>query len=149
MSVITCIRSDGYLKWMLQQSKTQAFMLQSKSLVSSMYATVCHLTLPWLGKPSLIAPLVKNPPAMWPRIDFLGREDSWRRGRVPTPLFGGFSYGWAGKESSCNTGDLDSILGLGRSSGEGKGYPLQYSSLENSVNCIVHGIATFTYIFPF
>ena len=47
----------------------------------------------------------------------------------------------AGKESSCNAGDLSSTPGLGRSPEEGKGYPLQYSGLENSVNCIVHGVA--------
>ena len=45
------------------------------------------------------------------------------------------------KESTCNEGDLGSIPGMGRSSGEGKGYPLQYSGLENSVDCIVHGVA--------
>ena len=38
-------------------------------------------------------------------------------------------------------GDLGSIPGLGRFPGEGKGYPLQYSSLENSMDCIVHGVA--------
>jgi len=47
----------------------------------------------------------------------------------------------AGKESTCNVGDLGSILGLGRSPEEGIGYPLQYSGLENSMDCIVHGIA--------
>ena len=46
-----------------------------------------------------------------------------------------------GKESACNVGDLGSIPGLGRSPGEGKGHPLQYSGLENSMNCIVHGVA--------
>ena len=50
------------------------------------------------------------------------------------------SLGSAGKESACSTGDLDSIPGLGRSPGEGKGYPLQYSGLENSVDCTVHGV---------
>ena len=48
--------------------------------------------------------------------------------------------GSAGKESSYNTGDLGWIPGLGRSPGEGKGYPLQYSGLENSMDCIVHGV---------
>ena len=38
-------------------------------------------------------------------------------------------------------GDLGSIPGLGRSPGEGKGYSLQYSGLENSMDCIVHGVA--------
>ena len=51
------------------------------------------------------------------------------------------SYGSAGKESACNAGDLSSIPGLGRSPGEGKGSPLQYSGLENSMDCIVHGVA--------
>jgi len=48
--------------------------------------------------------------------------------------------GSAGKESACNVGDLSSIPELGRSPGEGKGYPLQYSGLENSTDCTVHGI---------
>ena len=54
---------------------------------------------------------------------------------------GGFSCGSAAKESACNVGDLGSILGLGRSPGEGKGYPLQSSGLENSMDCIVHWVA--------
>ena len=51
-----------------------------------------------------------------------------------------FPCGSAGKESACNAGDLGSNPGLGRSPGEGKGYPLQYSGLENSMGCIVRGI---------
>ena len=51
----------------------------------------------------------------------------------------GFPGGSAGKESACNEGELCLIPGLGRSPGEGKGYPLQYSGLENSIDCIVHG----------
>ena len=46
-----------------------------------------------------------------------------------------------GKESVCNAGDPGLIPGLGRSPGEGKGYLLQYSGLENSMGCIVHGVA--------
>ena len=46
----------------------------------------------------------------------------------------GFPGGSAGKESACNTGDLGLIPGLGRTPGEGKGYPLQCSGLENSMN---------------
>ena len=49
-------------------------------------------------------------------------------------------FGSAGKQSACNAGFLGSIPGLGRSPGEGKGYPLQYSGLENSMDCIGHGI---------
>ena len=52
-----------------------------------------------------------------------------------------FPCGSAGKETTCNVGDLGSIPGLGRSPGGGKGYPLQYSGLENSMGCIVHGVA--------
>ena len=58
---------------------------------------------------------------------------------LPNPVFLFFPCGSAGKESTCNVGDLGSIPGLGRSLGEGEGYPLQYSGLENSMDCVVHG----------
>ena len=61
---------------------------------------------------------------------------SWRK----VTLGKGFPGDSAGKESTCNVGDLGSIPGLGRSPGEGKGYPLQYSGLENSMDCIVNGV---------
>ena len=51
-----------------------------------------------------------------------------------------FPCGSAGKESTCNAGDLGPIHGLGQSPGEGKRYPLQYSGLENSMDCIAHGV---------
>ena len=47
----------------------------------------------------------------------------------------------AGKESTCNAGDPSLIPESGRSTGEGNGYPLQDSGLENSMDCIVHGVA--------
>jgi len=53
----------------------------------------------------------------------------------------GFPGGSAGKESACNAGELGSIPGLGRSPGKEKGYPLQYSGLENSMDCTVHEVA--------
>ena len=56
-------------------------------------------------------------------------------------VFFGFSCGSAGKESTCNVVDLGSIPGLGRSLEEGKGHPLQYSCLENSMDCTVHSVA--------
>ena len=59
---------------------------------------------------------------------------------LPTPVFLGFPCGSAGKESTSNAGDLDLIPWLGRSPGEGKGHSLQYSGLENSMDCIVHGV---------
>ena len=84
---------------------------------------------------SLLAQLVKNSPAMQETpVQFLGQKIHWRRDRLPTPVFLGFPGGSAGKESACNVGDLGSIPGLGRSPGEGKGYPLQYSGLENSMD---------------
>ena len=52
----------------------------------------------------------------------------------------GFPCGSAGKESACNVGDLGLIPGLGRFPGEEKGYPLQYSGLENSMDYKVHGV---------
>ena len=64
----------------------------------------------------------------------------WRRERLPTPVFLGFPGGTAGKESTCSAGDLGSIPGLGISPEEGKDYLLQFSSLENFMDCIVHGV---------
>ena len=51
-----------------------------------------------------------------------------------------FPGGSAGKESTCNVGDLGSNPGLGKTPGKGEGYPLQYSGLENSMDCAVHGV---------
>ena len=68
---------------------------------------------------------------------------SWVLGRKEletTWLSRGFPDSSAGKESACNAGDPGLILGLGRSPGEGIGYPLQYSGLENSMECRVHGV---------
>jgi len=52
----------------------------------------------------------------------------------------GFPGSSAGKELACNAGDLGSTPGLGRPPGEGNGYLLQYSGLENSMDCIVHRV---------
>ena len=60
----------------------------------------------------------------------------WRRECLPTPVFLVFPCGSVGTESTCSMGDLGSIPELGRSLGEGKGYPLQYSGLENSMDCM-------------
>ena len=71
----------------------------------------------------------------------MGPEDLLeRRDRLPTPVFLGFPGGLAGKEFACNVGDLSLISGLGRSPREGKGYPLQYSGLEISMDYIIHGV---------
>ena len=82
---------------------------------------------------SLIAQLVRNLTAMQETpVRFLGQEDPLEKDRLSTPAFLGFPCGSAGKESACNAGDLGLIPGLGRSPGVGKGYPLQYSGLEDS-----------------
>ena len=75
-----------------------------------------------------------------PQFDSWLREICWRRDRLPTPVLLGFHCGSSGKESACHAGDLSSIPGLGRSPGERKGYPLQYSGLENPMDSIVHGV---------
>ena len=70
-----------------------------------------------------------------------GRVRAQRKDHVAQPETAEFKRAWcfpggsAGKESACNAGDLGSNPGLGRSPGEGKGYPLQYSGLENSMDC--------------
>ena len=70
-----------------------------------------------------------------PWFDFWFGKICWRRDRLPTPVFLGLPCGSAGKESACSVGDLGSIPGLGRSPVEGKDNPLQYSGLENSMDC--------------
>ena len=90
----------------------------------------------------LLAQLVKNPPTMQETpVRFLGQEDLLERDRLFTPVFLGFAGGSDSKESTCNVGDLGLIPGLGRFPGEGNRYPLQYSGLENSMDCMVHGVA--------
>ena len=94
------------------------------------------------SKASLIAQLVNNPPVVQETpVLFLGREDPWRRDSLPAPVFLGFPCGSAGNESACNAGDLGSVPGLGRSPGEGKGYALQCSGLEKSMDCTACGVA--------
>ena len=68
---------------------------------------------------------------------------TWKQPKCLTTTFAnvGFPDSSVGKESTCNAGDPGSIPGLGRSPGEDKGYPIQYSGLENSMDCIVHGVA--------
>ena len=84
-------------------------------------------------------------------VPFLGREDPLEKGKATHSTSLRFPWGSAGKESAfqkkkkkkesaCNAGDLGSTPGLGRFPREGKGYPLQYSGLENSMDCIVHAV---------
>ena len=90
---------------------------------------------------SLIAQLVKNPlQCRTPQFDSWVGKIHWRKDSLPTSVFWGFPGGSAGKKPTCHVGDMGLIPGLGRSLGEGKGYPLCYSSLENSMHCIVRGV---------
>ena len=98
---------------------------------------ICPISL----RTSLLAQPVKNLPGMQETlVQSMGGEDPWRRNRLPIPVFLGFPGGSDSKETACNAGDLGLTPGLGRSPGGGKGYPLQYSGLENSMDHIVHGV---------
>ena len=68
------------------------------------------------------------------------RKINWRSDRLPSPVFVGIPCGSAGKEFAWNVRDLGLIPRLERSPGEGKGYLIQYSGLENSMDCIVNGV---------
>ena len=83
--------------------------------------------------------LVKNPPAMQ---ETWVRENLLEKGKATHFSILGllFPGGSVGRESAHNAGNLGSIPGLGRSPGEGKGHPFQYSGLENSMDCTVHGV---------
>ena len=97
--------------------------------------------LKWWCLNPLFIELVKNSPAMQETpVWFWVGKIPWRNDRLPTPVFLGFPCGSAGKASTCNAGDLGLIPGLGRSPGERKRYPLQYSGLENSTDYTVHGV---------
>ena len=85
--------------------------------------------------------------AWYAMIHGVAKSQTWLSDRTelnwtePTPVFLGFPGSSGVKESVCNAGDLGSVPELGRSCGEGKGYRLQYSGLENSMDYIVHGVA--------
>ena len=71
-------------------------------------------------------------PCLRPAVNYLVEKSN-----LTSVANSGFPCGSAGKESTCNVGDLVSIPGLGRFPEEGKGYPLQDSGLENSKDCTV------------
>ena len=103
-------------------------------------AEILHLPSSLESGASLVAQLVKNKPAVQEtQVQFMVRKIPRRRDRLSTPVFLGFSCDLAGKKSACSVGDLGSIPALGRSPGEGNGYPLQHSGLENSMT--VHGVS--------
>ena len=101
-------------------------LLSNAFLKLDMYFSSYMIGLPWnsAGKESACS-------AERPQFNSGVRKFPWRRDRLPTPAFLGFSGGSHGKESAHNAGDLDLIPGLGSSPRGGHGNPLQYSCLEN------------------
>ena len=97
--------------------------------------TSSHCGLPWLLSWQRIHLQCRRP---WV---ILGSGRSAGEGIGYKLVFLGSPGGSAGKEPACNAGDLGLIPGLWRTPGEGKDYPLQYSGLENSMDCIVPGVA--------
>ena len=125
------------------EQKFQPFTVQ--------YDVSCGLCYTWA---SLRAQLVKNAAVVQETLVWffwVGRIH-WRKDRLAPPVFLGFPGGSASKESTRNVRDLGSIPGLGRSPGERKGYPLQYSGLENSMDSpwgsqtVGHNWVTFTFV---
>ena len=92
-------------------------------------------------RPSPVAQVKNLPPMQETLVWFLAQKDPLEKGLATHSTILGLPCGSAGKESACNAGDLGSIPELGRYPGERKGYPLQYSGLENSMDCIVYGVA--------
>ena len=109
------INSSSHVLIMLRGKLIQLCSTLCKVKITHLCLTLCDPMDSWVGK------------------------FCWRRDRLPTPsVFLGFP---GGKESTGNAGYLGSISGLGRSPGKGNGYPLQYFGLENSMDCMVHGVA--------
>ena len=93
------------------------------------------------GPPLLIPPpLQTGLHAAWGRITQFQHSASCCTDPGENSRQRGLPVGSGGKEPTCNAGDLGLIPGLGRSPGEGKGYPLQYPGLENPMDCTVNGV---------
>ena len=132
------------------------------NLYFSLLLLLCHYCLVTNSCPTLCDPMDCSTPGSWVLHylpEFAWTHVHWVSGTFQPshpvapfscpqsfPASGSFLITWLffpnsspGKESTCNAGDLGSVPGLGRYPGEGNGYPLQYSGLENSMNCTVHG----------
>ena len=106
-----------------------------------MVSDLLHLICPSLGPPMLLQTLLFLFLFFW----FWCRPACLALLLLPVLLdilhaIGGFPDSSVGKASTCSAGDLGLIPGLGRSPGERKGYPLQYSGLEHSMDCTIHGV---------
>ena len=105
----------------MQETLVQ-FLSQEDPLEKGMATHSSILGLPWWLSWKRIYLQCRSP---W--FNSWVRKIPWRREWLSAPVFLGFSCGSASKESACTVGDLGLISGLGRSPGEGNGYPLQYS----------------------
>ena len=114
------------------QQTTAADWSQAVSGSSSAFCVVCEFKMAFAFIKGCKR---KKMMWQWPHIPC----KDWDSYHLPFAEMG-FPCGSAGKESICNAGDVGLIPGLGRSPGEGKGYPLQYPGLENSMDCIVYGV---------
>ena len=144
----TCVWTNSRKQWRTGKPGVLQFMVLQRvghGLATEQTSKRLFIHLPLMS--SLVAQMVKNLSAMqeiW--VGLLGQKICWRSDRLPTPVFLSFPGGSGGEESVCNVGDLGSISGLGRSPGEGKGHPLQYSCLGNHRDrrtwwATVHGVA--------
>ena len=102
-----------------------------------------RLLISWLQSPSAV--ILEHPKIKSDTVSTVSHLFPIKRCRLPTPIFLGFPGGSDGKGSTCKVGDLGLIPGLGSSPEEGKGYPLQYSCLENPMDreawrATVHGV---------
>ena len=96
----------------------------------------CNYIIPQTIQDSRVVQLVENLPGIQETlVRFLARVGKihWIKDRLPTPVFLGFPGGSESRESTCNVEVPDSVSRLGRSPGERKSYPLQYSGLKNSM----------------
>ena len=134
-------------QWPLDYKRSVFIPVPKKGNVKgcSNYRTIALISQASKGFPDSSVGKESDCSAGYPWFDSWVGKIHWRRDRLPSPVLLGFPCGSAcdsaGKESICNAGDLSSIPGLGRSPGKGKGYPLQYSGLENTMDCIVLWVA--------
>ena len=116
-----------------------------------MYIKWKSLSCVWLCDPMdyTVYRILQDRILEWVAVSFSRGSSEPRDQTQVSHVAGGFFTSWSTMEaliaqlveSTCNEGDPGLIPGSGRSTGEGKGYPLQYSDLENSMDCIVHGMA--------
>ena len=118
--------SDPFPKHMPPHTRSSSFHFLN--FIFFLYHMICQILVPWPGMEPTLHPLegevlITGPPGKSLILIFLTIEQKT-----------GFPGSSAGEESACNEGDLGLIPGLRRSPGEGKGYLLQYSCLENSLD---------------